>query len=473
MDYIDLARKALELRQFLEAENYLQKYHSSSDDKSLEYYEIKYSLSLNLESPTYHDDFSNFLTELNSQQAFSKIIEISFGHFDSKKFSTQSYIYHFWVEALYKTGKQAEAASKAREHVEFLVKKKLYHHWNIEIERYQKYFKNYVFFKVMALQLFVIIEDIKNADKKLTEVLDLLEKKYSKIDDIKNLDKSEIVTRCYELILQLEGTGIETALLSHKSYLIQKIFKEIPMIPADWKKMVELIVYETSWVNLKLAMDLSINNSDEIFNESLRLMKRKKGFNLIKLTRHDKSLKNKLISKRATIEVKADDLLTAADLKLDGNYIHQVFATFSEERDEELIEAEKEMIKRIAFQEIDESVVIDLITTFIQLEFYQVVKFIIKKSSDVQLSSTTRIKVNYLKITTYAKTGELHLALAEILELIGMNNLMLEEYIELRYMQAIIYEQIGDTENAIQSYVEVKKVSPDYRRLKERMNKFA
>ncbi len=473
MDYLEMARKALELRQFLEAENYLSKYNSATDEQSDDYYEVKFNLSLQLANTSLNEDFSNYLSRLNLQKQYTKIIELINQQVSSSKLPKQSYLYHYLVESLFRSGKQAEAASKAREHIEFLVSKKLYHHWKFEIEKYQSYFKNYLFFHVMALQLSVATDDITSADMKWHEIVGLVEKKFNKLEDTKDVEKRELIARCNELICQIEVNGIEAAMLSHKSHLSFKKYEMSSMAPADWKKLVELVVYDASWFHMKLVLDLSLDRSEDIFTETLRLMKKKKGFNLIKLTRFDKRLKERLIGKRAVSIPEEASGLSAEDLRLDDpKYVQEIKNTIANES-EELRGVEDDMIKNLAFQEMDEKSILDLITTFIQFEFFRVAKFLIKRSKEIQLTKINLRKIEYLKIIVSARMGDYHLALAELSELIGQEDVQLEEYTELRYLEAALYEQIGENQKALRSYHEVKKVDPDYRRLKERMQKIA
>ncbi|MCE3011838.1 MAG: hypothetical protein LW878_02120 [Proteobacteria bacterium] len=354
-----------------------------------------------------------------------------------------------------------------------MVSKKLYHHWQMEIERYQSYFKNYLFFQVMALQLLVATDDITSADKKWHEIVGLVEKKFNKLEDTKDVEKRELIARCNELMSQIEVNGIDASLLSHKSHLILKKYETSTMASGDWKKLVELVVYEASWFHLKLVLDLSLDRSEEVFTETLRLMKKKKGFNLIKLTRFDKKLKDRLIGKRAVSIPEEASGLSADDLRLEEpKYVKDIINTIADES-EELRSVEDDMIKNIAFQEMDEKSILDLITTFIQFDFFRVAKFLIKRSKEIQLTKLNHRKIDYLKIIVSTRMGDYHLALAELSELIGQEDVQLDEYTELRYLEAALFEQVGDIEKALRSYHEVKKVDPDYRRLKERMQKIA
>lgn len=473
MDYLEMARKALEVRQFLEAENYLSKYNSATNEQSDDYYELKFNLSLELANTSLNEDFSNHLSRLNLQKQYTKIIELITQQVASTKLSKQSYLFHYLVESLFHSGKHAEAASAAREHIEFLVSKKLYQHWQTEIERYQSYFKNYVFFHVMALQLYIATDDITSADKKWHEIVALVEEKFNKLEDTKNVEKREILARCNELMSQIEVNSINASMLSHKSHLILKKYETSTMASAEWKKLVELVVYDASWFHLKLVLDLSLDRSEEIFTETLRLMKTKKGFNLIKLTRFDKKLKDRLIGKRAVSIPDEASGLSDDDLRLEEpRYVKDIIKTIANES-EELRCVEDDIIKNIAFQEMDEKSILDLITTFIQFEFLRVAKFLIKRSKEIQLTKKDNRKIDYLKIIVSTRMGDFHLALAELSELIGQEEVQLDEYTELRYLEAALFEQIGEKEKALRSYQEVKKVDPDYRRLKERMQNIA
>jgi hypothetical protein len=473
VDYLEMARKALELRQFLEAENYLSKYNSVTDEQSDDYYEVKFNLSLQLVNTSLNEDFSNYLSRLNIQKKYTKITELITQQVSSTKLPMKSYLYHYLVESLFRSGRQSEAASKAREHIEFLVSKKLYHHWQFEIDRYQSYFKNYLFFYVMALQLSVATDDITSADKKWDEIVGLVEKKFNKLEDTKDVEKRELIARCNELISQIEVNGVGAAMLSHKSHLNLKKYETSILFSADWKKLVELVVYDASWLHLKLVLDLSFDRSEEIFQETLKLMKKKTGFNLIKLTRFDKRLKDKLIVKRAAAISQEALGLSEDDLRLDElKYVEEIKHTIANES-EELNGVEDDLIKNLAFQAVDEKSILDLITTFIQLDFFRVAKFLIKRSKEIQLEKDNFRKIEYLKIIVSTRTGDYHLALAELSELIGQADVQLEEYTELRYLEAALFEHVGDNQRALQSYHEVKKVDPNYRRLKERMQKIA
>lgn len=468
-----MARKALELRQFLEAENYVNKFNASSDEKTEEFFEIKFNLSLHLDSPSLNDDLNLYLHYLNVQKKYSKIIELVSNHL-SKKILNHSFLYHYLVESLFMSGRQAEAASVARQHIEFLVIKKIYHKWQIEIERYQKFFKNYMFFKVMALQAYIATDDVINAEKKWHEIIEIIEKRYTKIEDIKEVEKKEIISRCHELVSQIEGSGINISILTHKALLVLKKYHASDLASSDWKKLVELIVYDASWFNLKLALELSLEREEEIFSETYKLMKKKKGFDLIKLTRFDKKLKEKLITKRLVNSDVEVIKLSESDLALgEVKSLKDEEVSLYEGKDEELYVVEKDLIKSLAFQEMDEKSILDLVTTFIQLEFYHVAKFLIKRSSEMKLTEINIRKIEYLKIIISTMLNDYHLALAELSEILGRNDILLDEYAELKYLEAAIYEKIGDNKNALRSYLEVKKINPEYRRLRERMQSFA
>lgn len=473
MDYIELARRALELRQFLEAENYLIKFNSASGEQLDDYYELKFNVSLHLANPRLNEDFYNYLARLNLQKHYLKIIELITQQLSLNQIPKQSYFYHYLVESLFRSGKQAEAASKAREHIEFLVSKKLFHHWHLEIERYQSYFKNYIFFQVMAIQLFIATDDVASADKKWHEVEELIEKKFGKLEDAKDVEKHELMVRCNELVSQMEVSGIDASILTHKAHLCLKKYEGSTLASGDWKKLVELVVYDASWSHLKLVLDLSLEKNEEIFTEALRLMKKKKGFNLIKLTRFDKRLRDKLIGKRAIITKEVGARLSEDDLKLDDvNRVEEIIKIFADE-DDDLRGVENDLIKNLAFQDFEEKSILDLITTFIQFDFFRVAKFLIRRAKDVSLTKVSLRKVEYLKVIVSTRMGDYHLALAELSELIGQEDVLLDEYKELRYLEAALFEQVGERQKALQSYREVEKVDPEYRRLKERMQKIA
>ena len=473
MDYLELARKALELRQFLEAGTYLKKITSEHQLSYGEYFELKFKVSQHLESDDYHQNLESYLVYLLKEKKFQTINLVCGEHIQSNK-PMKSYIYHFKVEALMGLGLISKAAQEAKEHIEFLLSKKLYHKWEMEIENYEKYFNNFIFFKIMSLQILVIFEDLTKVENKWKEIVELIERKFSKLEDIIDLEKIELITRCYEIISQLDGSSFKSVLLNNKALLLIKKYNKSPLHSSDWKKTAELLVLERDWFTLKLCLELSLNRDEEIFLKTLALMKRKKGYSASKLTKYNKELKDKVLVKRFHETEIDKENISELDLKLEELETQvQKRSSPLVENDEEIIEIEKNLIKKLSFEEMSTESIQDLITTFIQLDFFRVVSFLIKRGEqEIQDQSVLR-KIKYLKATSCLEQGDYYLALSEVNELLNSKDIILDEYVELRYLEGCLFEKVDNQRSALASFREVERTYPEYRRLQERILRIA
>ena len=472
MDYLELARKALELRQFLEADTYIKKINDEALLGSRDFLELKFLVSKNLKTSDYHQAQENLLSFLKSKQDYQRINELCLAHLESGQ-KIFSYIYQYQVESLYSLGQISKAALQAKLHIEFLLKNKLYQKWELEVEKYEMYFKNYIFFKLMALQLFIIQEDEKKALEKWRSIVRCIDERFAKLEDVRELSKSEILKRSYEMINQMDGSTSEIAMLSNQALLYTFRNDQNPLEPHEWKKLVELIVHDRSWFNLKLCLNISMKRDSKIFDETIKYMKNLKGFNLIKLTRFDSELKKRVLVKRDQYTSSENPSLSMDDLVLDEPIQTDRNRYKIKIEDEEIADVEENFIRRFYFEEIAGESYVDLITTFIQLNFYKVASFLIERAEEKELLGKEMRKVKYLKITVSMEQGEFYLALAELSMLLGSKEIELDEYIELRYLEGCLYEKVGDTVNALVSFREVERNSSEYRRLKERIQGLA
>ena len=249
-----------------------------------------------------------------------------------------------------------------------------------------------------------------------------------------------------------------------------KKFNKSPLNSLEWKKAVELVVFERNWFNLKLCLELSINGDEEIFAECLSLMKKKKGYNAIKLTRQNRELKERILVRRYQEKEKNEDVVSDLDIQLEEREGHRgMRASTLIENDDEIIEIEKNLIKKLSFEELSSESIQDLITTFIQLDFFRVVNFLIKRGEEEINEEKVLRRIKYLKATSCLEQGDYYLALSEITQLLNSKDIVLDEYVELRYLEGCLFEKVDNPRNALASFREVERTYPDYRRLRERI----
>lgn len=116
----------------------------------------------------------------------------------------------------------------------------------------------------------------------------------------------------------------------------------------------------------------------------------------------------------------------------------------------------------------------DLIYSFNSMELYeaslQVMKRLEKHMEDLPLE--IKLEINYLNAKSLIFNKQYYQAYDLITQVNGSSPLAGEKRIEFLYLQGEVARKLGRTKDAIKSYLLVKKINPDYRLVRQRLQSF-
>lgn len=483
MDHFQLGRVAFEARQFTEAEGHLKRAESAvTPEEFLELRELQFSCAKILRPETCWVELKVLLrlhAEKDSPETLLDFIRRHESHFPA---SQKSLFFELQAKAYFQKGELARSREFASLHVEYLLTKKLSAHLATMSAKYEAWFPQSFYFSYMHYQAYVLLEDVASAAVQLSVLSKLVQRKWAKIEDKKENSKFEVLGSVADCTRGLEAGNGEAVLLSHKAYLNALLEGARPFQREDWKKVVELLIHDANWDNLKLCLEIAIANEERaIALETFACLKRKRGFSFVKLTRHNSSLKDWLLDHAGVRQSRpggalAAEGITGEDLKLTESMqaaSHIVDQQAENEDSEELKAIELNAIRQLSLHGPGVELLPDLLVAYRTMGFHRVVSWLLQYFSLDAVGVELRRKIQYFKVLHAVDMKENYLGLALIEEMLGDVDLALDEFKELKYAQGCLYMSLSRFAEARQSFQSVQKVDPSYRQIRERMSKIA
>ena len=480
MDHFQLGRAAFEARQFAEADTHLKRAELALATQELSALrELQYRCAKILRPETCGREFyavARLYAEENSPDKVLKFFEAENEIISSQQ---KGFFYEIQATANYRKGDLNQSRQFATSHVEHLLKKKLSTHLLTSAKKYEKWFPQSVYFKFIHLQALLLLEDVMSASAQFHTICKTVQRRWAKIEDKTETSKTSLFLAMAESAKTLDGLNGEATILNHRALLQSYLVSEKKLGKDDWKKVAELVVHEDSWGNLKLTLELAILNEEKLIAlEAYAALKRKRGFSFVKLTKHGASFKDWLLTHAGARPVWANgseavDKISAEDLKLEGISLPAQGAQWVNEDSEELRSIELNAIKQLDFHCPGVELLPDLLVAYRTMGFHRVVSWLLQRHSFEGMRGDLKRKIQYLKVIHAVDMSETYLGLALIEEMLGDEELTIDEYKELKYAQGCLFMNLKRNSEARESFMSVAKVDPVYRQTRERMGLLA
>ncbi len=374
----------------------------------------------------------------------------------------------------FQRGELGRACASAKRHIDLLFSKKALPQLAAATEKYRRQFPHELSLLFTALSVAALAGDPARATESYQELQETVRRRWHKLEGIGTHTRAEVLAMATQAVEQLDTSSGEAVILQSYALLCQRLQERRRLSASEWKKLLELVVYDANWRHLKLALEHALLAEDsELATEVLRQLKLKPGFSVVKLTRFDAHIRDFYFSRKPQAEAPAyRSPLTAEDLRLTENAPTPVATSVADPEvpDEELKTIELNAISQIAHVAPPVDVLFELVITYKTLGFQRVTGWILRRlSSGVDLSEKQRKKLAYLSVIHSIDCGQDYHALAVLEELLGDSALGLDELKELKYVQGSVYQRLGFTAEAAAAYAVVAALDPAYRRLSERI----
>lgn len=476
MDYYQLGKTALEARQFFEAEsNFRRAIKQVSEDKFEEIYEAIYVCAKSIRPDYAWKEFEPWIREKEKKHLWGEILECISIHEEFIPINHCECLHELKVKAYLSLGQISNSKISASSHLEYLLKKKNIPRYIEFSERYKDIFSHTLIFYFHSVMASSLTQDIERVGEKIKTIFHLMNNRWNQLEDVTPTSKSTLLNELCESLEVFDRKNGTAAMLQHYCHLEKLNGSKQELKPEDWKKLVELIIYNPSWRHIKLGLNLAIKSNDEELIKEFHLhLTSKKGFSFVKFTKNDLLMKKWLLSRG---HLKEHETLISSS-ELNGYDEDQVSYTeaipekeneigIEELNDEEKV-AERNAIKQISLVSPPLDIVPDLIITYKMLGFGKVVDWLIKNYRNCEDYPRIQRKIQYLSVLRDIKLKNYHFALATLEEMLGSKDMNLEELKELRYAQGAIHKSIGNKDLSNQAFLEVEKMHPGYRKLRER-----
>lgn len=387
------------------------------------------------------------------------------------------------ADAFFHNGELESSRLAAIAHVDLLLKKKIYHRLIEATQIYQARFPYVLYFMFLEFEAHLALADYEKTKLLIGRIVKSCKRRWPKLEDAEHATKAGLIETLLSALQAEELVSGEAVIQAH--YLSLELCLLTRRIPEkeDWKKALEMVVFDDSWMNLKCILEVAIMaNEDEIAHVIFQRIKAKKGYSFVKLTRHDPPLKKWILgSREEEVHQKThESLLTAEDLRLeDSTGDSKPLQRFDENRfdfedEQESRAIELNAIKQLELHEISPDLALDLVVTYQTMGFCRVVEWILNRAEKFEdLPQDMRRKFQYLRVINAIGKNQTYLALSVLEEMLGSPDLSIDEFKELKYAQGNIYLRIGDANSARSSFGEVQRLDPGYRQLAERMTSLA
>lgn len=482
MDHFELGRVAFEARQFIDAETHLSRVHENlPEDKNLIFHKMRFELAKMFRPESSWRDLEKYTRELTKQNQNSEALKILDENFLSIEKNHQTFFFELSAQIFYLNGSIENARKSAIQHINLLIEKKLTHKILAFSEVYNKWFPWSLYFRFTKIQALASMEAVSILNDEIQKLYELVTRKWRKIDDCSNTGQIELINTAGDILKNLDVANGESVLISHYIHLISLKLSNTSLKKEEWKKLIEIIVQQTSWRNLKLCLEIAIaNNETEIAIEAYRQIKSKKSYSFVKLTKNDQQLKTWLLENGGAKPyrepvVDKEVKLTFDDLKLDNKHPLRDEKIVDDETEEleDTKQIEVNAIKQLSLHSPGMEIYPDLVITYQTLNFRRVVKWLLENFDYENSKRDLAKKMRYLHVTHLMNSKQNNMALAVLEEMLGDETLSLDEFKELKYVQGNLLLAVGKTKQAYGSFREVQKIDPNYRLLKKRILKIA
>mgnify|MGYP001027561129 CR=1 FL=1 len=483
MDHFQLGRVAFEARQFTEAEGHLKRAEPTvTPEEFLELRELQFSCAKILRPETSWVELKVLLSLHAEKDAPDVLLDFLHRHESHFPATQKSLFFELHAQAYFQKGELSRSREYATFHVEYLLTKKLSAHLATVSAKYEAWFPQSFYFSYMHYQAYILHEDVSSATLQLSRLSKLIQRKWAKIEDKKENSKHSVLASVADCTRGLEFTNGESVLLSHRAHLNALLQGPDALQKEDWKKVVELVIHDANWDNLKLCLEIAIKcEAKEIALETYACLKRKRGFSFVKLTRHDSPLKEWLLDNAGVRQSRPGgdspaERISEEDLKLTDSIkdADQGIGLPAENEDsEELKAVEMNAIRQLSLHGPGIELLPDLLVAYRTMGFHRVVNWLLQSFSLEGVGVDLRRKIQYFKVLHAVDMKENYLGLALIEEMLGDVDLAMDEFKELKYAQGCLYMGLARFAEARQSFQSVQKVDPGYRQIRERMSKIA
>lgn len=480
MDYMTAAKAAFENRQMNEAKAFLSKLdHQMTLDKKLEFLELSYKVSKSLNDPDLLKNLKNFCRYLFEGQRYEDLKKILDEEHENLKAHERTFCHELKANMFYSLGKYEEARLEAIAHLALINEKRLYQHLVNYSEKYCLWFPRSIYFKIMSLHSSVVLSDHKSVYVKVIGVMEEIDRNLGKCEDIGNLSKVDLLVSIKEIVDSLDTSCGENVLMQNLVLMSLIQAKKNNLNKDEWKKLIELLVYDQNYIHLKLILDISLVEDEEVFKEAYQQIKKKKNYSFVKLTRYSKKLKTKILSltpKSFLNDPEKEEVIVNESKYfsgIDSNKKTEVFESIIDEEDIDILYVEKNTIKNLEFNPPVNESIPDLIVTYKQMNLVRVVDYLIQLGLSRVTDTIVKRKIQYLNIYQSIEKKAYQLALASINDMLAESDLSMDEYLELKYTQGSLYFQLSEKKEALVCFEEVRKIDSNYRRLKERLVQIA
>lgn len=482
MDHFQLGRAAFEARQFAQADIHFNRAEVTTLEEQLVLRELQFNCAKILRPESSWRELQRWAVLFEEKKSPDEVLELLENTQASIPSVQKNFFHEMRATAFFKKGELAQSKTAAIQHVEHLLAKKLSPHLVIAASKYEKWFPQSILFQFVHLQALLLLEDVAKATEQYKKICKTLERRWSKIEDKKEESKGSVLQATAETMKELDSQNGEATILIHKALLQSRLDSSTPLTKEEWKKAAEIIVHESSWSNLKLILEIALHGQDTVLAlESYAALKRKPGFSFVKLTKHHPALKEWLLNHAGarparSIEEEVQPTLSAEDLKLESALAKQEdpkkFPQDNEDS-EELRAIELNAIKQLDFHGPGLELLPDLLVAYRTMGFHRVVSWLLEKYKIEDMAGDLRRKVLYFKVIHAVDMHESYLGLALIEEMLGDEQLRIDEYKELKYVQGCLYMGLGRSAEAQKSFQTVTKIDPVYRQTRERMRQLA
>lgn len=391
----------------------------------------------------------------------------------------KDFLHALRADAYFHVGELERSRLAAIAHVDLLLKKKVYHRLIEAAQTYEARFPYVLYFMFLEFEAHLALANYEKTNAVIGRIVKSCRRRWPKLEDAEHATKAGLLETLLSALQAEELASGEAVLQAH--YLALELCLLTQRTPAkeDWKKALELLVFDDSWTHLKCVLELALMAGEaDIAQLVYERIKAKKGYSFVKLTRHDPLLKKWILgaSEKDVSVAPREPLVTAADLQLDpprgeAYGSHALGAPLVDFDDEQEVKAiELNAIKQLELHDISPDLALDLVVTYQTLGFHRVVDWILSRAQTFEgLPQEMQRKFQYLRVIHAIEKNQTYLALAVLEEMLGSPDLSLDEFKELKYAQGNVYLRLGDDASARRCFGEVQKLDPGYRQLAERM----
>ncbi len=487
MEGLELALYQIEEKNFFEAENILRgiiKDDSKDISAKLLAYEIliETKININEEINTFVLEFVNLFTSNNkTNQALSYLKKLY-------SITQKIYILDLSDEIAFKFGQIGELKEIKLKKCKYFYKYKCSVRLNEELLICSKLFKNEISFKEFQILNSMLVYDKKQFRLLIRTFVKeyLLKTSLTKNDSIKQI-LNTIITKAKEtffldeeLLLELYLIEVESELVSlDTSKIIKTIIKLLLAEPTDnfnvqisimclervsSKSKVNLLEYLKTLKEFNYQSELKSNTRLKSVVSQINKEEEKNAPYFAEPTR----IKVKFISEDSLLlhTEFGSDQYKPIDKTLIMKDLFEKIGSYEDLQDTQNIQFE--LIQKIKNENIliedneVRSVAYDLIVLFLEMEFFEVVKYV--------LDNYDGGEKEYLQIEFYLRSKEYFSAVDLVDNILQNGNVTSDEVILYKYLKGEALYSLKKYKSALKEFQYIKQIEPNYRLVKERID---